>query len=149
MVEHGMLHRRRYHQRRRSGERGRAENIGCQTEGEMRDRIGSGRRHDERVSSVGEGNVSGKALVPPFKDVVVNLVLGKGGKRARSNETGCAGRHEHMHVRAELDEITGQIGSLVCRDSAADAEHHGFTEEGLEGSKQFVCVSQSGRPAYS
>src|SRR4051794_16198391 len=149
MMEHGMLHRGRDHQRRRCGERGGAENVGRETKGEMCDRVGSGWRHDERISSVGEGNVSGKALVPPLKDIVVDLVLGKCGKRARSNETDCAARHEHMHIRAELDKIAGQICGLVCGDSSADAEHHGFAEERLEGSKQFVGVSQSGRPAYS
>ena len=68
------------------GQGGCADDLVGQTKGKVGQCVGRGGSDDEGICRLGQGDMAGKALMPPFQDIVVHLILSQGGKGSWSNE---------------------------------------------------------------
>ena len=90
----------------------------------MRNGIGRSRSDDHEVGLTCERIKDGFA---PGRSPYDHMVAGQHLKRQIGYEARGGIGHEHAHVASELHEARRQVGGLVGRDAARDADDYGLS----------------------
>ena len=127
---HLLVHRGRDRERRRAREADGGQEIVREAVGEPGDEVGRCRRDDDALRPARELDVAHRgfrALVPQRR---AHRVAGERLQRGRADEVQCRIGHDHAHFGACVLQAARELGGLVRRDAAADAEQHAQARRG-------------------
>ena len=128
--EHVVVHRRGHDERAARRERRRREHRIADSGGELGERRRGGRGDDEEVGPEAEVDVLRPAAVRVLReDLGEDLALGERAERERRDEARGVRRHQHLHLGAGLLQQADELGGLVRRDRARDAERDLLADE--------------------
>ena len=144
MLQHRGVHRRRDNHRTAVGDGIRRERIVGQTDGELGQHVGGGRRHQKQIGparqlDVIDAAVSGSA--PLFDD---DAVAGDRRQRQRRYESRGVRREDDPHLGAYIAQASDDVRRFIRRNPAGDAEDDACGCGWLVTGRG--CVTQTSQP---
>ena len=118
---HVDVHRRRQQHRAGEGQVQGGEKIAGQPVGQLGQQIGGGGRHRQQIVFLRRADVVDRVF--DGEQVGQHLAAGERRERHRRHEPLRGLGHHRSHLVALLHQQTRQLGRLVRRDAAADAEN--------------------------
>ena len=122
-LPHPAVHRRCEHQRRRRREAQGGEEVVGEAVGEPGQHAGGGGRDEHEIRPPGELDVSHPGLGLLVEQIAVHRIGGEGLEGQRSHELARGGGHHDPHLEAPVVQSSNEVGRLVGRDAARDAQH--------------------------
>ncbi len=120
VLPHVDVHGGRHHHRAGEGQVERGEEIVRQAVGQLGDQVGRGRRDHQQLVLLGHGDVLDGAL--DGEQIGEHLAAGERGEGQRPDELLRGRGHDGLHLVALLHQQARQLGGLIGRDAAADAQ---------------------------
>jgi len=122
VLPHLSVHRGRDEKRRGRGERDLGQRVVRETVCEFRDRVGSGRRDEQKIRAIREFDVAGFPIRPRVPGSRDHRIARERLHRERSDEVARMRRHHDVNFGAALHEQAREVRRLEGRDASRDAE---------------------------
>ncbi|MNX15646.1 hypothetical protein D3C86_454960 [compost metagenome] len=134
ITPHRLIHCRRDCHNGVGGQHQGGQQIVGDALGQAGDQVGGGRGDQYQIGPFRQLDVAHRGFGSRVEQVEVDWVAGQRLHGQRGDELGAAMGHDHAYFGTLIDQATNQIGALVGRDAAADAEHDAFPIQPLHRS---------------
>jgi hypothetical protein len=146
VLPHLHVHRRRKHQRAAPREAKRRQEIIGEPMRHLGHEVGARRRHQDQVAvarMLDVTHVVGHSAVPK---VGPDRLPGQRLHGDRRDEPDCRFGHRHAHVNSAAREQAHELGSLVGRDAAGNAQKNPFTRQLVTPGARLGGNDSKGKP---